>query len=166
MSKAYHVAMASRTLKSWETLARKELDKVLEAAYGLRELRPLVPAKQPWHAELDLASGPKMKALNKTFRGKDYATDVLSFPSPAPLKKLGVLGEIVVCLPVLKRQAKEQKHSAEIELKILLVHGVLHLLGMDHEKSPKEAAKMQKAEDKVLKKKGLIARAGKVIKRT
>ncbi|MEK6579058.1 MAG: rRNA maturation RNase YbeY, partial [Bdellovibrionota bacterium] len=58
---------------------------------------------------------------------------------------------IVVCLPILKKQAREHCHSEKLELKILLTHGVLHLLGMDHEKSAKSRALMKSYENQVLK---------------
>lgn len=91
-----------------------------------------------------------MKKLNKKYRGKDYATDVLSFEAAGPFRAAGILGELVICLPVLKRQAKEQGHRPERELEILVVHGVLHLLGLDHERGPREARAMSRWEKKVL----------------
>ncbi len=104
-----------------------------------------------------------MRQLNREYRKKNYATDVLSFPSPDVFRIQGYLGELVVCLPVLKRQAREQGHSQKAELEVLLVHGVLHLLGMDHEKSQKEARRMARWEKKLLSSKqtgrsGLITR--------
>jgi probable rRNA maturation factor len=81
-----------------------------------------------------------MAALNAKFRKKEGPTDVLSFPAPGPVRRLGMLGELVICLPVLVRQAREQGHPPERELRVLLVHGVLHLLGLDHERGPEEAA--------------------------
>lgn len=105
-----------------------------------------------------------MKQLNSGYRKKNYATDVLSFPAPSFFKDHGVLGDIVVCLPVLQRQAREMKHPAERELEILIVHGVLHLLGFDHEEDDREAAEMRAWEGKLLQmafgrdSKGLIER--------
>jgi probable rRNA maturation factor len=85
---------------------------------------------------LDTAAAKK---LNRQFRGKDYATDILSFEG----------GELVLCPQVLKRQAKEHKHSFNAELGYMLIHGVLHLQGFDHEKSKSAAAKMFKIQDQV-----------------
>jgi probable rRNA maturation factor len=81
--------------------------------------------------------------LNHEFRGKDYATDVLSFDSVDPSS----LGELVLCPAVLKKQAQEHKLSYKHELGYMLIHGVLHLLGYDHEIGEKEAKKMFSIQD-------------------
>lgn len=94
---------------------------------------------------LDKKSAQK---LNKEFRGKDYATDVLSFDSMDPSS----LGELVVCPEVLKRQAKEHHLSYQHELGYMLLHGVLHLLGYDHETSEREAKEMFKIQDAIFEK--------------
>lgn len=91
-----------------------------------------------------------MAELNHQYRGANYATDVLSFPAPEVFRHEGNLGDIVVCLPVLKRQAEERGHAPETELWVLLVHGVLHLLGLDHERGQKQAREMQEWEEKLL----------------
>ena len=85
--------------------------------------------------------GPaRMRTLNRTFRGMDRPTDVLSFspePDPAlPPRRVApgaFLGELVVCVPVAVRQARRCGHSTGREIRILLAHGLLHLLGYDHE---------------------------------
>ncbi len=87
----------------------------------------------------------KAKKLNQQFRKKNYATDVLSFQGDEGRN----LGELVLCPQVLKKQAKEHKHSFEAELGYMLIHGVLHLLGYEHEKSKKEAQKMFKIQDQL-----------------
>ncbi len=87
-----------------------------------------------------------MGRLNKIYRGQDKVTDVLSF-NYKPI----LLGEIIICYPQAVRQARRQKHSVKKEIKILLIHGLLHLLGYDHKKK-KEAEKMQNLEKKVLSK--------------
>lgn len=71
----------------------------------------------------------EMKRLNNQYRGKNYATDVLSFESADPT----CIGELVMCLPVLRAQAKRTGLSERGELGYMIVHGVLHLLGFDHE---------------------------------
>lgn len=128
-------------------ISQRKLEQALQAA---QSLFPRKGPRQPWSVELELASGPAMKRLNAAYRGKDHATDVLSFPAPEVFRKQGLLGELVICLPVLKRQAREQRHSPERELEVLLAHGVLHLLGMDHEKGGRQEAAMLKAERKLL----------------
>lgn len=88
-------------------------------------------------------STTRAKALNLQFRKKDYATDVLSFHSSDP----ECLGELVMCSEVLERQAKENGHSFKWEVTYMFIHGVLHLLGFDHEKNSREAQKMFRLQD-------------------
>lgn len=87
----------------------------------------------------------KIKALNKRYRGKNKITDVLSFTYQIQdtRYKIPLIGEIIISYPQAARQAKKRGHSVNDEIKILLVHGVLHLCGYDHEKSEKEAKKME-----------------------
>jgi rRNA maturation RNase YbeY len=105
-----------------------------------------------------------MRRLNAEYRRKRYATDVLSFPAPSVFRDQGWLGELVICRPVLRAQAREHGHSAERELAVLIVHGVLHLLGLDHEKGPRQAAAMARWEGRLLPARGLIARSQSGIK--
>ena len=84
------------------------------------------------------------KAMNLEFRGKDYATDILSFEGDEES-----LGELIICPQVLKKQAQENGHSFKAELAYMLIHGVLHLLGHDHEKSKRKAAEMFRIQDQV-----------------
>ena len=73
-------------------------------------------------------------ALNRHYRGKDYATNVLSFPAELPEGvKLPLLGDLVICAPVVAREAAEQGKPVAAHYAHLTVHGVLHLLGWDHE---------------------------------
>jgi probable rRNA maturation factor len=81
-----------------------------------------------------------LRALNRKFRGKDYATDVLSFPGAAGD---GTSGELAISLDRAKAQAKELGHSTELELRILILHGLLHLAGMDHETDSGEMARSE-----------------------
>lgn len=103
-----------------------------------------------------------MKKLNRRYRGKNYVTDVLSFEAPAAFRAHGMLGELVICGSVLKSQAREYGHREQLELQILLVHGVLHLLGFDHEKSARGASEMRRWEARLLGRsasRGLILRS-------
>lgn len=77
-----------------------------------------------------LSSDAELRRLNATFLGKDYPTDVLSFPS---LEGEESLGEIAISSVRAKAQAAEFGHAVETEIEILMLHGVLHLLGHDHE---------------------------------
>lgn len=89
-----------------------------------------------------------IRQLNKEYRDKDSATDVLSFPQfdedDEPGFTSNLLGDVVISIETAKRQAKEHHLSLEEELILLLIHGILHLLGYDHERSASEAEAMQK----------------------
>ena|SRR3989338_1037768 len=93
---------------------------------------------------VNLVGEGKMRSLNKKHRKKDKPTDVLSFPLG------GGNGDIFICLSIAKKQAKSENMSIEKKLAQLTVHGFLHLLGYDHEISPKEAKSMLKLEEKIL----------------
>ena len=86
------------------------------------------------------------QSLNRHYRGKDYATNVLSFPAEVPEGlpkgvKFPLLGDLVICAPVVAREADEQGKALNAHYAHLTVHGVLHLLGYDHEE-PEEHAEM------------------------
>jgi probable rRNA maturation factor len=87
------------------------------------------PASARGEVTVALVSDARMRTLNRSFRGKDYATDVLSFPTD----EQGSLGDIVIATGVAHRQADDAGHSVATELKVLALHGLLHLLGYDHE---------------------------------
>ncbi|MCP1650959.1 rRNA maturation RNase YbeY [Pseudomonas nitroreducens] len=74
------------------------------------------------------------RELNKTWRHKDYATNVLSFPADVPdeLLDIPLLGDLVICAPVVTREAAEQGKSVQAHWAHLVIHGCLHLLGYDH----------------------------------
>lgn len=86
------------------------------------------------------------KKLNKQYRKRNYATDVLSF-----LDHDG-LGDLVICPQVVAMQAKEHKLTFNEELGYMVLHGVLHLLGFDHEKTEREARLMYKIQDSIFEK--------------
>jgi probable rRNA maturation factor len=86
-----------------------------------------------------IANDRELRRLNRQFLGKDYATDVLSFPAGDGLADGGgSLGEIAISVDRAAAQAKEYGHSLADELRILMLHGVLHLAGFDHEKDSGE----------------------------
>ncbi len=105
---------------------------------GARALRPwlaalvqeLAPAAAT--AAVRFVGDREMRRLNRAWRGKDRATDVLSFPGHATPEGVH-LGDIVISVPTARRQAAARGHDTTRELKILLLHGVLHCLGHDHE---------------------------------
>ncbi len=96
------------------------------------------------------------RALNRHYRGKDYATNVLSFPAemaegvkmPKGVK-MPLLGDLVLCAPVVAREAREQKKPLVEHYAHLTVHGTLHLLGWDHE-DDREAEAMEQLEREIL----------------
>lgn len=116
----------------------------------------------------------RMRKLNKMYRGRNRVTDVLAFENRSVISYLSKafprlkkgqdiefieppdnikrLGEIIICYPRAKKQAKRLDHSLEKELTILLIHGILHLLGHEHENDGKEAEEMEKMEKKILTK--------------
>ena len=95
------------------------------------------------------------RALNRHYRVKDYATNVLSFPAELPEGvKMPLLGDLVICAPVVAREAKEQHKPAVAHYAHLTVHGVLHLLGWDHD-DDKEAEAMEQLERDILAELGL-----------
>jgi probable rRNA maturation factor len=89
-----------------------------------------------------VTSNLELRRLNREFRNKDHATDVLSFPSK---QTLGFLGDIAISFEHAQHQAAEYGHAVGAEIEILMLHGVLHLLGMDHEK---DGGQMARAENK------------------
>lgn len=159
-----------------ETLAQSLIRAILKKVGATPALKKRLPSsgKKGSVVQFSLVSASEMKKLNCAWRRKDYATDVLSFPPPEVFFRMGNLGELVICLPVMKKQAREQKHSLEQELEVLLVHGILHLMGFDHELGPKETKLMRKWESVLLgeglkakaKPSGLISRSKAVRTRT
>jgi probable rRNA maturation factor len=114
-------------------------------------LLPLLAAVAPDRGSLAVrfCGERAMRRINRDFRGRDYATDVLSFPGDADAAtdhvgdpgslgdpsdhRGGHLGDILIAVPVARRQAAAAGHAAEREIRVLLLHGVLHCLGYDHE---------------------------------
>lgn len=101
--------------------------------------------------DVHLVGNAKMIELNTRYRRKRKTTDILSFSAGEPFRSMGQLGELVISLPVARKQARERGLTLEMELQILMVHGVLHLMGLDHERSPSEARKMARFEEKILR---------------
>jgi probable rRNA maturation factor len=113
----------------------------------------------PYEVSLVFTDSEAVKQLNRDYRGVDEPTDVLAF-CMLPQKEAdfsftlppdGVtrLGEVIISYPQAAEQAKEQGHSTERELALLVIHGILHLLGYDHEE-PEEEGKMRERERELL----------------
>jgi probable rRNA maturation factor len=88
-----------------------------------------------------LAGDRELRRLNREFLGWDHPTDVLAFPEPGPD---GFLGELAISVDRAREQARALGHSLEDEIRILMLHGVLHLVGMDHEKDRGRMARAEK----------------------
>lgn len=92
------------------------------------------------------------RRLNRDYRGRDYATNVLSFVYE---DGAAASGDLVVCLPVVLREAREQKKPAKAHLAHMIVHGMLHLQGYDHETGKRDAVRMEVREREILARFGI-----------
>jgi probable rRNA maturation factor len=101
-----------------------------------------------------IVDNKEARSLNRHYRGKDYATNVLSFPAELPEGvTVPILGDLVICAPVVAREAKDQGKSLVAHYAHLTIHGVLHLLGLNHEDT-READAMEQIERDILAKLG------------
>jgi len=139
--------------------------KTQAAARGLdRWLRLVAPARARGTVEIAIVSDRRMQSLNREYRKKDMPTDVLSFPATAGRRRPadGFWGDIAVAAGVAARQARAEGHALSVELRVLALHGLLHLLGYDHEV---DKGLMGRVEDRLRKRgglsSGLVARAGR-----
>jgi len=131
-------------------LVRKEKGKV--KTQWVREiLSRLLQAHGLKNTEISvyLTGDQTIRLLNRDFRGRDKPTDVLSFIYDEPVGRYRLLGEIVISLDTAQKQAEELGHSLEEEIKRLLVHGFVHLLGYDHELGEEEERKFTEMEEKL-----------------
>ena len=96
------------------------------AVYARRVLRAV--EAEPEELSIAFVDDESMRELNRKFRRKNKTTDVLTFPGDAPL-----LGEIVISVDQARRQAADEKHSLATEVRYLILHGILHAMGYDHE---------------------------------
>jgi probable rRNA maturation factor len=131
----------------------------------------VAPARARGDLAIALVSDGEIRALNRRYRRQDRPTDVLSFPAdtdsiPSNPSSSGpslALGDLVIATGVARRQAAEAGHSYATELKVLALHGLLHLLGYDHH-SPDDNGRMRRLESRLRRKggleAGLIERAG------
>lgn len=131
--------------RSGKKISKKWLDKLVEQT--LRKLGVK-------NAEISVAfvGDQEMKKLNHAYRGKNKTTDVLSFvyTSSKTKDETPLEGEIIISYPEAARQAKEHDYGTLDEIKLLMVHGLLHLCGYDHEKSAREAKRMENLQQKLL----------------
>lgn len=137
-----------RRVQAWAP-ARAEIAKWASVALGPRALGREMGVRVVGPAE--------SRRLNSRYRGKDKPTNVLSFPvAPLPSTPASVvrpLGDLVICPQVLRTEAREQKKTLKAHWAHLVVHGVLHLIGYDHEREA-EASRMEQREISVLRRLG------------
>ena len=115
-----------------------------------RWLTSVAPARVRGEVAIALAPDSQVRALNRQYRRKNAPTDVLSFPST----EKGFLGDIVIATGIARRQAIEMRHPLRTELRVLALHGLLHLLGYDHEDQRDKGA-MARVEARLRRKGGL-----------
>jgi probable rRNA maturation factor len=114
-------------------------------------LRAVAPARARGAVTIALVGDAAMRRLNRRFAGKDRATDVLSFPSDGAD---GALGDIAIATGMARRQARDGRRTYLEELRVLALHGLLHLLGYDHHG---DGGKMARVESRLRRKGGLRA---------
>jgi probable rRNA maturation factor len=133
-----------------------------------RWLKRIAPARARGTLSVAVVSDARVRALNQRYRGVDRSTDVLSFPAsrePGSTRsepRATSLGDIVIARGVARKQAREAGHSELTEWRVLALHGLLHLLGYDHER---DAGRMRRVETRLRRRgglpDGLIERAGR-----
>jgi len=110
-------------------------------AFGLASwLQSVAPARASGTVTIALASDARVRALNARYLGEDRCTDVLSFATDEP----GELGDVVIASGVARRQARRAGHPVQVELRVLALHGLLHLLGYDHERDNGQMARVER----------------------
>jgi len=142
-----------------------DLDNQTTLSFALAPLEEIASTLSTKEVELIITNDEAMKALNTEHRGKETSTDVLSFPMDAPFTEQSIfgmpLGSIVISEEYVKAKAKELGHTIQDELSLLFIHGMLHLLGFDHEADDGE---MRQREETLIQQfnlpKSLIVRTG------
>ena len=110
----------------------------------------LAQRREPAELVIRLVGEAESRQLNRTYRGKDRPTNVLSFPFEAPPEvPIPLLGDLVICAPVVAREAREQGKALQAHWAHMVIHGLLHLLGYDHE-TEEEAQSMESRERELL----------------
>ena len=105
--------------------------------------------RRPVELSIRVVGESESRRLNARYRGRSYPTNVLSFPCEAPALSAPPLGDLVICARVVAREAKAQGKTPEAHWAHMVVHGVLHLLGYDHERA-RDAARMEARETAIL----------------
>ena len=137
-----------------------DVQRALDAGPGSEDVRRWAEAalryEQQDNVELSVRIVDEVESasLNYQYRGKDYATNVLSFGCDLPTElEMNLLGDLLICAPVVQREAAEQGKTEQAHWAHMIVHGVLHLLGFDH-LNEDDAQKMEQHEIAILQKLG------------
>jgi probable rRNA maturation factor len=130
-----------------------------EAAGLAGWIQGIAPVRAKGALTIAVVPDARVRTLNRRYRRIDRATDVLSFPADQP----DCLGDIVIASGVARRQAREAGHPLRTEVRVLALHGLLHLLGYDHER---DSGRMARVEARLRRRgglvKGLIEREGRI----
>jgi len=151
-------------LEEIEIFVEEEFRGLVDGGWVKKIVRQILKEEEvapPYEVSLVFTDSETVRRLNRDYRGVDEPTDVLAFYM-LPQKEVddafalppdGVtrLGEVIISYPQAEEQAREQGHSPEKELALLIIHGILHLLGYDHEE-PEEESKMRERERELLEK--------------
>jgi probable rRNA maturation factor len=145
-----------------EVFVEEEFRGVMDGGWVKKVVQQVLKAEgvaPPYEVSLVFTDSETVQRLNRDYRGVDEPTDVLAFymlPQKGadfsfalPPDGVTRLGEVIISYPQALAQAKDQGHSLERELALLVIHGILHLLGHDHEK-PEEESKMRERERELL----------------
>jgi len=132
-------------------IVRRDGGKKYPAAKLKRVATGILELLEQDHAELSVAliGNSEMRKLNACYRKKDYPTDVLSFPAAQDMLGVRLLGDVIISVDKAKEQARERGRTLDAEMITLVIHGVLHLLGYDHERSAKDARIMGRLEKRL-----------------
>jgi probable rRNA maturation factor len=156
-----HPAVSSTARSDLTALKASHWQLRLPSARTLAQFLRIAQGAVPLEGQVTvlLTTDSAIRKLNRQFRGIDKATDVLSFPAGGAFP--GIAGDIAISVPTARRQASEQGHSVADEVKVLILHGLLHLAGLDHES---DNGRMERRE-RLLRRRlglseGLIERSG------
>ena len=132
-------------------IARRGAGKRIPSRSLQKIAQAILDAMGRTEAELSLAliGNAEMRRLNATYRKKDYPTDVLSFPIEGSPGIGALLGDVIISVDKAREQALERGCTEAEEIVTLLIHGIVHLLGYDHERSAKDARAMKRQENKI-----------------
>jgi probable rRNA maturation factor len=130
-------------LRRWAVAAHASAIEALPA-------RKRAAAATARHACIRIVGPAESRRLNREYRGNDKPTNVLSFPASGDERKLdGALGNLVICAAVVAREARDQRKPRPVHWAHMVVHGILHLHGFDHER-PRDARAMERLEVEIL----------------